>query len=188
VKAPATIKTDRLILRRPQGGDAIAIFERYAGDLEVTRFLGWPRHQSLADTEAFLKVSDSEWERWPAGPYLILSRADGTVLGSSGFTFETPYRAETGYVLARDAWGQGYATETLRAIMEVAPAISVRRLYALCHPQHRQSWRVLEKCGFEREGTLHSYAEFPNLQPGAVDVLCYAIVFGIDAEQQKHAG
>ena len=188
MKAPATITTDRLILRRPQGSDAIAILERYAGDSEVTRFLGWFRHRSLADTEAFLKVSESEWERWPAGPYLILSRADGMVLGSSGFTFETPYRAATGYVLARDAWGQGYATETLRAIMEIAPAIGVQRLYALCHPQNRLSWRVLEKCGFEREGTLRSYAEFPNLQAGVIDVLCYAIVFGIDAVQQKHAG
>ena len=188
MKAPTTIKTDRLILRRPQGSDAIAIFERYAGDPEVTHFLGWSRHRSLADTEAFLKVSDSEWERWPAGPYLVLSRADGMVLGSSGFTFETPYRAATGYVLARAAWGEGYATETLRAIMEVAPAIGVLRLYALCHPQHRRSWRVLEKCGFEREGTLRSYLEFPNLETGVSDVLCYAIVFGTDAERQKHAG
>jgi RimJ/RimL family protein N-acetyltransferase len=168
--------------------DATAIFERYAGDPEVTRFLGWPTHRSLADTEAFLKISDSEWERWPAGPYLVLSRADGMLLGSSGFTFETPYRAATGYVLARDAWGQGYATETLRAIMEVAPAIGVLRLYALCHPQHRRSWRVLEKCGFEREGTLRRYLEFPNLKTGVIDVLCYAIVFGTDCEQQEHAG
>lgn len=188
MKAPATIATDRLILRRPQGSDAITIFERYAGDPEVTRFLGWPRHRSLAETEAFLKVSDSEWERWPAGPYLILSRVDGTVLGSSGFAFETPYRAATGYVLAKDAWGQGYATETLRAIIEVARAIDVQRLYALCHPQHRPSWRVLEKCGFEREGTLHCYTEFPDLEAGVVDVLCYAIVFGVDAKRLKHAG
>jgi ribosomal-protein-alanine N-acetyltransferase len=188
VKAPATLKTDRLILRRPQPSDVIAIFERYAGDPEVTRFLGWPRHRSLADTEAFLKVSDSEWGRWPAGPYLILSRADSTVLGGSGFTFETPYRAATGYVLARDAWGQGYATETLRAILEIAPTIGVERLYALCHPQHRPSWRVLEKCGFEREGILRNYAEFPNLRAGVFDILCYAIVFGRDAEQRKNAG
>ena len=187
MKAPATIETDRLILRKPQGSDAIAIFERYAGDPEVTRFLGWPRHQSLVDTETFLKFSDSEWERWPAGPYLILSRADGRVLGSSGFTFETRYRAATGYVLAKDAWGQGYATETLHAVMEVARAIGVRRLYALCHPQHRLSWRVLEKCGFEREGTLHCHTEFPNLAAGASDVLCYAIVFGADAERLKQA-
>jgi RimJ/RimL family protein N-acetyltransferase len=185
MKAPVTIKTDRLILRRPQSSDAIAIFERYSSDPEVTRYLGWPRHQSVADTGAFLELSDSEWERWPAGPYLIFSRADGTLLGGSGFAFETPFRAATGYVLAKDAWGHGFATETLRAIMEIAPGIGIQRLYALCHPEHRPSWHVLEKCGFIREGILHSYSEFPNLQPGACDVLCYASVFGEEAQREE---
>ena len=177
MKAPTTLDTERLILRRPQRGDARAVFERYAGDPDVTRFLGWPRHRSVAETEEFLQFCDAEWERWPAGPYLILSRAEGTLLGGSGLSFEAPYRAATGYVLAKDSWGQGYATETLRAMVALAPSVGVQRLYALCHPKHRPSYRVLEKCGFEREGLLRKYAEFPNLQPGAMDVLCYAVAF-----------
>jgi ribosomal-protein-alanine N-acetyltransferase len=97
------------------------------------------------------------------------------LLGSTGFGFETSYRAVTGYVLARDAWGKGYATEALNAIVDVASWIHVVRLYALCHPEHRASWRVLEKCRFTREGTLRRYAEFPNLSPGELsDVFCYA--------------
>jgi ribosomal-protein-alanine N-acetyltransferase len=81
----------------------------------------------------------------------------------------------TGYVLARDAWGHGYATEALRAVVDVAANTSVRRLYALTHPDHSASWRVLEKCAFEREGLLRGHTEFPNLHPGEPsDVLCYA--------------
>jgi RimJ/RimL family protein N-acetyltransferase len=178
VKAPATIETQRLLLRRPNAGDAAAVFARYASDPDVTRFLSWPRHESVADTQAFLAFCDAEWERWPAGPYVILSRADGALIGGSGLTFETPHRAATGYVLAKEAWGRGYATETLEAMLDLAPGVGVRRLYALCHPEHRASWRVLEKCGLTREGTLRRYAEFPNLAPGvATDVLCYATVF-----------
>lgn len=86
MKAPASIETTRLVLRRPSTRDAEAIFARYAGDPDVTRFVGWPRHQSVADTRAFLDFSDAEWERWPAGPYLIESRADGTLLGGTGHT------------------------------------------------------------------------------------------------------
>jgi RimJ/RimL family protein N-acetyltransferase len=173
------IETDRLLLRRPQPSDAPAVFARYASDPDVTRFVGWPTHQSIAETEAFLGYSGSEWQRWPAGPYLILSRHDGLLLGGTGLGFETPYRASTGYVLAKDAWGKGYATEALQAMVALAPSVGVQRLYALCHPQHQASWRVLEKCGFAREGTLRRYAEFPNLRPGAVeDVLCYAIIVG----------
>lgn len=177
MKASARLDTDRLVLRRPEAKDAPAVFERYASDPEVVRYVGWPVHGAIADTQAFLAFSDAEWKRWPAGPYLIESRTDGRLLGSTGLAFETPYRAATGYVLSRDAWGSGYATEALHAIVEIARPIGVRRLYAICHWQHRASWRVLEKCGFTREGTLRRYAEFPNLAPGEpCDVLCYSLI------------
>jgi len=170
-------KSSRLLLRKPRAEDAEAVYSRYAGDPEVTRFLGWPRHRSLKDTGAFLALSDAEWQRWPAGPYLIESLETGQLLGSTGLAFETPFRAATGYVLAKDAWGAGYATEALGRVAVVATELGVRRLYALCHPEHAPSYRVLEKCGFAREGLLRCHSEFPNLSPGGLgDVLCYARV------------
>jgi RimJ/RimL family protein N-acetyltransferase len=179
VKAPIRIETTRLVLLQPQAADAVSIFERYASDPEVTRFLGWPRHHSVSETQAFLRSSTEEWERWPAGPYLIWSRSDGRLLGGSGLHFEAPNHAVTGYVLARDAWGRGHATEALRAIVEVAARIGVARLRALCHPEHRASWRVLEKCGFARDASWTQQVVFPNLAPGVPqDALCYAMVLG----------
>jgi RimJ/RimL family protein N-acetyltransferase len=65
----------------------------------------------------------------------------------------------------------------LAAIVGVARAAGVRRLYALCYHSHRASARVLETCDFAREGVLRGYAEFPNLPPvEPQDVLCYAIL------------
>ena len=106
MKAPPELATDRLTLVRPKTEDASEVFERYASDPEVTRFLGWPRHTSVSDTQAFLIFSASEWERWPAGPYLIRRRSDGWLLGGTGLGFESPMQAVTGYVLAKDAWGK----------------------------------------------------------------------------------
>ncbi len=177
-KAPERIETARLVVRRPRPADAEAIFSRYSSDPEVTRFLGWAMHRSLDQTHAFLRFSEAEWERWPAGPYLIEEKRAGVLLGGTGLAFETSFRAATGYVLARDAWGAGFASEALRAMVALAAELRVRRLYALCHPDHPASRRVLEKCAFAREGVLRRYVEFPNLQPGEpVDVLCYARVF-----------
>lgn len=177
VKAPATIQTDRLLLRRPSLDDAGAIFSRYASDHDVTAYVGWPRHRSIDETRGFLSFADAEWNRWPAGAYLIERRGDGVLLGSTGLSFETPYRAMTGYVLARDAWGHGYATESLRAMVDLARRCGVVRLYALCHTGHAASYRVLEKCGFEREGIWRRHTEFPNLAPGEpADVYCYALI------------
>lgn len=163
-----------MLLRKPAVDDAGEIFERYASDPEVTRYLAWPMHKSLDDTHAFIEWSDAEWQRWPAGPYLICSLENGRLLGGTGLGFETPFRATTGYVLGKDAWGQGFATEALLAMKQIAADLGVKRLYAMCFPEHQPSRRVLEKGGFELEGTLRRYFEFPNLHPGeADDVVSY---------------
>jgi len=169
-----TLTTDRLFLRRPTAADAQAMFERYAGDPEVTRYLGWFTHQSVVDTEAFLAFSDAEWERWPAGPFLVFLRSDGRLVGSTGLGFESLHRASTGYVLARDAWGQGYATEMARVMVELASALGVERLQAVCHHEHGASRRVLEKAGFAYEGILAAHTVFPNLSATPQDVHLYA--------------
>jgi len=186
MKAPEHIETARLILRQPQLSDAVTIFERYASGPDVTRFLGWPRHRTIRDTEDFLQFSAAEWKQWPAGPYLITSRSDRTLIGGTGFGFHAPREAVTGYVLAKDAWGLGYATEALTALIDVAAQIDVTRLRALCHPDHRPSRRVLEKCGFVRDDTATQQVEYPNWAPGVQhDAICYALAL---KTHENHAG
>ena len=174
MKAPERIETIRLVLRRPTIEDAEAVFTRYAGDVEVTKYVGWSRHRSVEHSRMFLRFSEAEWSQWPAGPYLIESRTDHRLLGSTGLGFESPSVASTGYVLARDSWGYGYATEALITIVNIARELEILHLYALCHPDHPASIRVLEKCGFRFEQRLEQFAEFPNLNPGIpIDCLRY---------------
>jgi RimJ/RimL family protein N-acetyltransferase len=169
------LETDRLVLRRPRAADADAIFERYASDPNVTRYVGWPRQQSADESRAFVRFSDDEWRRWGCGPYLIWPRAGGRLLGGTGLSFDTPRRAATGYVLARDVWGRGYATEALAAMVDLARRLGVADLYAVCHAEHRVSAHVLEKCGFTLTRTLESQT-FPNLSPALGPALHYARV------------
>jgi ribosomal-protein-alanine N-acetyltransferase len=168
------LETARLFLRPPVPEDARAIFERYASDPAVTRFLGWPCHTAVEDTLAFVSFSQSEWARWPAGPLLIFARDSGQLLGSAGLVMETAERAATGSVFARDAWGYGYATESLGAMVDLAAELQIARLYALCHIDHRASCHVMEKCGFTREGVLERHSVFPNLSSAPLDVFSYA--------------
>jgi len=164
MKAPLRIEANRLVLRKPSLADADAVFTRYASDPDVTKFMGWRRHESIEETRVFLAFSDAEWDRWPAGPYLI-EAADGQLLGATGLKFQTPTTAVAGYVLAQDAWGFGYATEALTAVVTVAMDVGVHQLSATCHPENLASARVLEKCGFVRE-KLPGSAAFPNVSPG----------------------
>jgi RimJ/RimL family protein N-acetyltransferase len=175
---PEILETARLWLRRPTLADAVAIFDRYAGNPVVTRYLSWPTHRTLADTYTFLAWSDGEWKKGPAGSYVVLSREDNHLLGGTGLSFKSPTCAVTGYVLARDAWGRGYATESLQAMVDLAGELGVKRLEAICHIDHRASARVLEKCRFQLEAILRDHTEFPNLAPGQKsDVLSYARCF-----------
>lgn len=174
--APSTVRTARLLLRRPVPADAAAILAGYAADPTVTRFLAWPRHRSIEDSLAFVGWSEQVWATAWAGPYVILDEA-GELIGSTALDVETPWRASTGFVLARTAWGRGYATEVTAAMVQVAAGIGVARLFALCHPENRASGRVLAKAGFVREGVLHRHAIFPNLDPDQpCDVECWAHV------------
>jgi RimJ/RimL family protein N-acetyltransferase len=103
-------------------------------------------------------------------------------MGSTGLSLDTPQIAQTGYVFARDAWGRGYATESLHAMVSLARDRRLTRLYAVCHADHRPSAHVLEKCGFTRERRFRRSHVFPNLGPQKRDVLAYAIAFAIDAD------
>lgn len=179
LRAPEMLLTERLRLRRPTLADAEAIFARFAGDAEVTRYMSWPTHRHLDDTRAYLGWCDQEWARWPAGSYLIFSRErEGLLLGSTGLVFRRSDEATTGYVLARDAWGHGYATESLRAMIALARQIGLKRLEAVCHVDHTPSAHVMEKCGMQRDGVVMEHTEFPNLMAGVrQSVIRYLVTF-----------
>ena len=158
------IETERLVLRRPRVSDEPAVFSRYASDPEVTRYMSFPTHRSLDDTHAYVQWSDDCWARWPrAGPMLVFARDGVTLLGGAGIVNQSDTLAQIGYLLARDAWGRGYASEALLASIEVARAAGVRRLEAGVHVEHHASRRVLEKAGFSHEGMRSGL--FPNLPP-----------------------
>lgn len=84
--------------------------------------------------------------------------------------------AATGYVLVRKSWGEGFATEALGAMVSLARDMTIARVFALCHPNHQASIKVLVKCGFEQEEQKQEIIEFPNLRP---EVKAEALRYGL---------
>jgi ribosomal-protein-alanine N-acetyltransferase len=66
-------------------------------------------------------------------------------------------RAEVGFILGRDAWGQGYALEAMRSVIAYAATSGLRKLTARTHLGNRRSENLLEKLGFTEEGLLRGY-------------------------------
>jgi [ribosomal protein S5]-alanine N-acetyltransferase len=173
---PQEIQTERLLLRPPRMSDAERLFARYGHDPLVCRYMSWTPHRNVEDTLAYLERSIADERAGKISARLIFARQSGQLLGSVGGQWQG-HRIQFGYCLARDAWGQGYATEAASAFVAAAmldPAIY--RVQAYCDLENWASARVLEKIGLTLEGTLHRYLVLPNLGDVPRDVYCYAMV------------
>lgn len=177
----AQLTTERLVLRPPQMDDAQAVFDTYARDPAVARFVIWTPHASVEDTRAFLRTFVADARGQDAYPWII-TRGSGEVIGAMHLRVHAP-RAEFGFNLASGCWNQGYGTESVRAVIAFAFTLpGVERVQAVCHVDNGTSARAMEKAGMRREGRLARYLVFPNLGPAAQDVWLYArtIADGID--------
>ncbi|MFT4288645.1 GNAT family N-acetyltransferase [Nocardioides sp.] len=140
---PVVVSTERLTLPLWTAEDVAAIRAR-------VRRPGWhadfPREDDV-DAASLWREGD------PWGPRSIVRGV--TTLGSIGF-FGPPEPAadgvaetEVGYGLVREAWGWGFATEALRALVGLTDAAGVR-VRASVLPDNARSVKVLAKCGFTR--------------------------------------
>jgi ribosomal-protein-alanine N-acetyltransferase len=66
-------------------------------------------------------------------------------------------RADIGFMLGRDAWGEGYAREAMQAVLAYAATSGLRRLAARTHLGERRAESVLEDLGFREEGLLRGH-------------------------------
>jgi [ribosomal protein S5]-alanine N-acetyltransferase len=169
------LDTRRLRLRLPALEDAAGVAE-YGSDPEVSRYVSWPRHRSLADAESFLKHAIAAVENGHERNWVVVERATSAMVGTVGLRVQG-HRMELGYALARRWWGQGFATEAAGAVLAWALAQpEVHRVWAVCDVDNVASARVLEKIGMRREGRLASWALLPNLGGVVRDCWCYACV------------
>jgi RimJ/RimL family protein N-acetyltransferase len=84
------------------------------------------------------------------------------------------HRAQVGYVVHRPYCGKGFATSAVRQIVERLEAMpQVSRIWATCALENHGSIRVLEKCGFQREGILRNWVAYPAQGGGVFDNYSY---------------
>ena len=166
------IYTDRLVIRRFHACDGPALYE-YLSDPEVVAFEPYP---PLSEEEA---LREAERRAGGAAFYAVCLPGD-KLIGNLYLGEGECGSRELGYVFHRGYWGQGYATESVRALLRHAFAQSdVRRVTAQCDPQNPASWRMLERIGMRREGTLLQNVYFRTVGDGAPiwkDIYLYAIL------------
>ena len=173
---PDTFQTTRLMLRPIAPEDAGPIFDSYAQDPDVARYVTWRPHRSRNDTTAFIDLCLAT-PADAARTYVLVNRQDRTIRGIFGLRQTAPHRLEFGYALARRWWGQGLMTEALIEVVHWAlrqPAIF--RISAVCDVENIGSARVMEKAGLAREGVLRRWLVHPNISDEPRDCFSYARV------------
>jgi ribosomal-protein-alanine N-acetyltransferase len=151
------LETPRTILREYNLDDADDC-ERYTRDPEVCRYMIWGPN-GPGETQAFLEqaVRDRRANERKVFEFALVHRRDNRVAGGVGtrITNVEQREGDLGYVLRRNLWGQGIATEAARAVLDFAfDALGLHRVWATADPENVASVRVLEKLGMRREGLL----------------------------------
>lgn len=156
-----TIETYHLILRPLTVDDAEAVFE-WTGDERVAKYMIYPCHENIEITKEWLSSLDSLENEYTWG---FVRKSDGKLIGSGGIRFRADENAWSfGYNFRYDCWGHGYATESVkRMINYVYTKNNAREFVAEYAVDNPASGRVIEKCGLAFE----SYSEYTKFDGSA---------------------
>lgn len=146
-------ETERLILRRYTERDFDDLFE-YLSDAEVVKFEPY-KAMTAEETRDNLK-----WRIETDEMIAVELKENHKMIGNIYLGKRDFNSREIGFVFNQNFWGNGYAKESCRAIIEHAFQDGVHRIFAECDPENQNSWRLLESLGFEREAHLKQNVYF----------------------------
>lgn len=181
-KGTCTIETARLILQRFVQEDAQAMYDNWANDPEVTKYLTWPTHTSVDVSRWVLGDWCAQYEKPDYYQWAIVFKEIGQPIGSIAVVEhdDRVSKAHIGYAMGRRWWHQGIMSEALQAVMDfLFDEAGVRRIEARHDPRNPHSGGVMKKCGMKFEGTLRQ-SDWNN--QGICDASWYAL---LAEERQK---
>lgn len=176
-KGTCLLETDRLYLGRFTMKDVHAVYENWAKDPYVTKFLSWPAHidpeltrQILLEwIESYLKPDFYQWS-------ILRKEALDDPVGTIGAVRidEETGSISIGYCLGSAWWNQGIMTEALSAVIAFFfKEVHANRIDACHDTENPASGKVMQKCHMTYEGTLRQKGKNNR---GIVDLAVYSIL------------
>jgi RimJ/RimL family protein N-acetyltransferase len=171
----AILETANLILRM-FGEDDFESYASICADPEVTRYLGDGKALSRHEAWRQMAMIVGHWQLRGYGIWAVEDRKSGKLAGRIGFFNPEGWPGfELGWVLGRDYWGRGYATEgASRALDYTFVEMGRDHVISLIHPENHGSIRVAERIGEKLEGRTELFGH-------------EVLVYGIDRAGWKAA-
>lgn len=151
-----TLTTKRLLLRPLVDDDAETLFNIFS-DQEVMKYFNTPPWASLDEAYDVIRSSRNKMERQESITLGLVLKHTNELIGQCMlFSYEPEsLRAELGFGIARQHWGNGYIPEAGEALLQYGFAtLGLRRVEAEIDPENIASAKTLERLGFTREGLL----------------------------------
>ena len=148
------IETERLAMRylRP---DDLDDFHALTSDPEINRYMDDGQPLSRENTARWIEVSLANYEARGYGCFAVTPKGEDRMIGFAGFArpADRPGVTEIIYAFPKILWGQGYATEVARGLIEYGlTRAGLDRLEATVDPANEPSKRVLLKAGMTYDG------------------------------------
>lgn len=170
------LETNRLILRRFVINDIQDIYDNWASDAEVTKFLMWPTHRSTEDTRTFFSSLIEKYSQANLYSWGIELKELGKVVGNISVVGldEKVESVHIGYCIGKPWWNKGITSEAFKAVIKyLMEEVKVNRIESRHDPKNPNSGKVMEKCGLKFEGILKE-SDYNN--QGICDAAWYALL------------
>jgi len=170
-----SLQTDRLLLKEITGDSAQDIFEIYSS-AEVVRYYDCDVYQSLQQAMDQIRTWAANCSKDVAIRWGISEKGNGKIIGTCGFNFWNKQYSSSplGYDLLPSYWNKGIITEAVKEILRFGfEEMKLNRVQAITFPENVASTRVLEKLGFQNEGTLREWGYFKGRFQ---DVYCHSLL------------
>ena len=151
------LNTERLILRRFKNDDAQEMFNNWANDMDVCRYLTWYPHKDVEITKEILKAWIDSYKEDNFYNWGIVVKQSNSLIGNISVVESNDQLGSLtiGYCISKQEWRKGYTSESLKRVIqylfeEVEADIIISR-----HSQENpNSGKVMEKAGMKFEGVL----------------------------------
>lgn len=176
------LETERLLLREITEEDAAIIFSILSKD-EVTRYYGQETLETIDQAKDIIKNHQKKFVENRGFRWGIVKKDTNHLIGTIGLDsyIIKQRRADIGYEIHPDQWGKGYATEAaLKVISYGFDVLNLMRIGAVVFPENSPSNKLLNRLGFQKEGTLRNYI-FQNGK--SFDTFVYSI---LNEKEQSH--
>lgn len=175
-KGTVTLETERLILRRFTMEDADAVYNNWANDPEVTRFLNFQPHADVSVSRTCLAEWIEGYEKVYTYRWAIIPKDFGEPIGYicvGRFTLDLCGVFHIDYCIGKRWWRQGYTSEAAKELVRfLFEKVGVNRVESHHDPRNPNSGQVMVKAGLKFEGILR---QSDRNNQGICDAAYYAL-------------